>query len=182
MKKANSTSRGFSLIEVSAALGIVSVALVSLLAVVPMGLSNTRACKSETHAAELAKAVFSTLATEPLKKTQCFSREEPLDLSVLENADENSPATTLYASYDVRRDFPTIMRAETLPDEMANDAEVYRIELRNSPQRFSDADATVVGTQMKIAVYLGRERNPIFRATTFLGTYGKAGLLEQTQP
>lgn len=181
MKTRQSNLSAFSLIEVSAALGIISVGLISLMALVPMGLANTRACKSETHAAELARAVFSTMASESFKQTYCFSPgdESSLDLSLLSNYDSSAEPVVLYASYDVRRTEPEITRRDTLPKQMETDGEVYKIELRNQPQAFSKDDQTVVGSHVKIAIYQGRERTPIFRGSSYLGLYGKAGLLEQ---
>ena len=68
--------RGFSLVEVTLAVSVIAFALVSLLGLVPLGLTNSRACQSETRAAELAHTVFATIAAEPFTAAPCFSRSE----------------------------------------------------------------------------------------------------------
>lgn len=54
-------SFGFSLAEVTVALGIISFAIVALFALIPMGLSSYQASQNETRAAALMRAMESDL-------------------------------------------------------------------------------------------------------------------------
>ncbi len=57
----NSSSSGFSLVEVSLALLIIGVAMLSILGMFPMGLEQNTRSIADTHAALFAEEVFSSL-------------------------------------------------------------------------------------------------------------------------
>jgi len=66
MKRAGRTSSaGFSLIEVAIAFGIISFALVVLLALLPVGLSSSREASAEEAATELLAAASADLRNAP---------------------------------------------------------------------------------------------------------------------
>ena len=56
-----SSSNGFSLIEVTIALGVLSICLVTLLALIPAGLNSNRTSLSRTQATSIASAVAADL-------------------------------------------------------------------------------------------------------------------------
>ncbi len=55
----------FSLIEVVVALGIVSIGIVSILGLLPVGLAASRESAHETRAAQMAQSIFTTLRAQP---------------------------------------------------------------------------------------------------------------------
>jgi type II secretory pathway pseudopilin PulG len=147
--RAGAGERGFSLVEVATAIGVISFALVALVGMFPVGLDNSRRAVSETRATELLKMVVTTLQSEPFGAADCFastrgsgSKPAKLDLRTLP---QTTPATgvsqtvtfpavadvLLYASYDIR-DVPQVLR---LPEGAARPEEaLYRIELRFAKQ------------------------------------------------
>lgn len=144
MPRTDSTRRGFSLMEVTTALGIISFALVALLGVFPLGLENSRMCVGETRATQLVKMITATLESEPFTAAPCFATVTPLDLSqeeswpqpgdALPGASASQPETdpvTLYVSYDARQE-PRIVRATSAPSDA-----IYRVELRFRTERLA---------------------------------------------
>lgn len=105
--------RGFSLVEVVIALGVIAFAIVAILGVVPTGLRTSAGAQDETRAAQLAQAVLSTLVSQA--QTQFSNVQLRLDDSSITTfdlagapktskvyADNNgrlveSPATAVYA-------------------------------------------------------------------------------------
>lgn len=154
MQRTDPAPRGFSLMEVTTALGVISFGLVALIGVFPLGLENSRISVSETRAAQLTKMVYSTLATEasitvgtpPANVVRCFSTTlDPLSLPADGNVyDEGTsvPAVTtkLYASYDAQ-DQPEISR-----DTSAAATAIYQLELIFQPRTFSYIEAPAVGS------------------------------------
>lgn len=188
---------GFSLIEVSAALAIISVAMLGLIALVPVGLSNTLSTVHQTRAAELARTVFTTISSESFTASYCFSQNgDTLDFSTLNQSSTGSPATVLFACYDPRRfpagdspsdALPLIMRADQLPPEMNADFELYRIELRNEPQTYVGAagvtSGKVIGSLMRMSVFpVGAKQTALYVGSSFLANIKKANVFAQTAP
>jgi type II secretory pathway pseudopilin PulG len=103
MKRSRLLTGAFSMIEVVLALGLVSFALVAVLAFFPMGLKSNRASVSETRAAQLAKAIFGTIDSQcsTFSAINCYGISPPLDLASLSTMTEAPGASThvLYASY-----------------------------------------------------------------------------------
>lgn len=143
------SERGFSLMEVATAIGVIAFALVALVGMFPVGLDNSRRCVSETRSAQLLKMVVSTLQSEPFEAAECFAtshadsgKPDKLDLRNLPlgtpaaNANQaiafpTTPDALLYVSYDVR-EVPQIVRLPATapkPDEA-----IYRLELRFAKQ------------------------------------------------
>ncbi len=94
--------KGFSLIEVALAIGLVAFALVALLSLIPTGLSTSRQSIAETRASELAEQMFATLRRQPFERIECFgqtidarpvTREESTPASFRFFADENGDIT-----------------------------------------------------------------------------------------
>lgn len=86
---------GFSLIEVVLALGVITFVLVAVLGMIPVGMQTFRESAADTRAAQMARAVFATLRTEPFETVRIGGQE--LNLAELETADWSEPGATLYA-------------------------------------------------------------------------------------
>ncbi len=61
-------SAGFSLVEVSLAIGIMGFAFVAIFGLVPVGLSNFRQAKNVSVASEISERIFSELQDTPFTK------------------------------------------------------------------------------------------------------------------
>lgn len=153
MRRTNNISQGFSLMEVTTALGVISFALIALLGVFPLGLENSRVSVSETRAAQLSKMVYSTLAqemsTRPLK-VKCFSESlTPLELdpdgtAYGESSVPEDVTTVVYASYDAKEQ-PQLIRAATVPPEA-----IYTLDLIFRPRTFTYTETATGNTAAKI--------------------------------
>jgi len=176
--------RGFSLIEVTLAVSVIAFALVSLLGLVPLGLTNSRACQSETRAAELAHTVFATIAAEPFTAAPCFSRSEKvLDFGKLGSEGAEAKPVLLYASYDARRAFPLIMRGPEVPPEMSGNLEIYRLELHSEPDPVpGTVPPKAFGSTVRLQIFLSREHSPVYATSTYIGSFRKNGILVEAQP
>ncbi len=86
---------GFSLIEVVLALGVITFVLVAVLGLLPVGIQTFRESTADTRAAQMARAIFATLRTEPFEAVRIGG--ETLDLATLETADWSKPGAVLYA-------------------------------------------------------------------------------------
>lgn len=76
--------RGFSLVELTLALGVAAVCLTALFGLLPIGVANNRTSISETTATSIATAIISDLRASaaankvsPLAQTQLFSIPVP---------------------------------------------------------------------------------------------------------
>jgi len=145
MKRRSSHSAAFSLIEVSITLGVVVFALVGLIGVLPLAIDQSRLCVNETHGAQLARMVCTTIEAEPYKASPCFSTSgSVVDFSSMA---PGSAPVVLYASYDVRND-AHITRADIAP---ANSE--YRIELHFLPMTLDgSAGSAVRGQSVNIRI------------------------------
>jgi hypothetical protein len=125
MKHLRPVRLGFSLVEVAITLGVVAFAFFGLLGLFPLALEQSKSCVNETRGAQLARMVFSTLASESFTGAECFgdTTAPPLDLSSL---DSGSPPAILYASYNGTGE-PAVLRTGTAPADAT-----YRMELRFS--------------------------------------------------
>jgi uncharacterized protein (TIGR02598 family) len=139
MKHTTARNAAFSLIEVSITLGVVVFALVGLVGVLPVAIEQSRLCVNETHGAQLARMICTTIEGEPYKASKCFSTDgSTVDYSSMTSG---SSPLVLFASYDVRND-AHITRSKDAP---AN-AE-YRIELRFTPMTLDGTSSTDVRGQ-----------------------------------
>lgn len=148
MKQRGQRNRAFSLIEVTTTLGVIAFALVGLIGVLPMALQYTRTSVDETRAAQLARAVFATIHSEPFNEVRCYGNGEPLiDLATFGEAE--SPVF-LWVTYDPR-DRPRIARASSAPPNTE-----YRVELRFEPESLLDsmgAHADQRGNTVTLRIY-----------------------------
>lgn len=112
--------RGFSLIEVVLALGVMAFALVAILGVFPAGLAANRSSISDTRAAEIMHAVTATIDAQcaTFDNVECYG--ETLDLTTLTTA---AAARKLFVSYP-SPDQPTISNDASLPNW------IYSVDLR----------------------------------------------------
>lgn len=188
MRRTESTSHGFSLMEVTTALGVISFALIALLGVFPLGLENSRVSVSETRGAQLSQMIFSTLTAEistvPLK-VECFSQSLPplsLEADGTVYTEEGTPpevTTVLYASYDPT-DQPKIVRAESTPP-----GTIYTLDVTFRPRTFSYSEAVtgsstmqskkrVVGYDVGVRVRGLTRTKPFFEASSFVPGFQRA--------
>jgi uncharacterized protein (TIGR02598 family) len=122
-----SRSRAFSLVEVVVAMGLISFAMIAILAFFPSGLSSNRSSVQDTRAAQIAYAIAGTIDSQcaTFSSVKCYGLT--LDLASL-NTMAGSPSL-LYASYPSNSagDQPTISTTST--------DSIYSIELRcdNNP-------------------------------------------------
>ena len=100
--------RGFSLVEVVIALGVITVGFVAVLAVFPTALQTGHSAQDETRAAHMAQSVFGTLvASAPSHFTNAqlplYASPSPGPAPLSINLTSNSgttPVLTLYADND----------------------------------------------------------------------------------
>lgn len=64
MQSRNLLRRGFSLVEVVLALGVISFAIVAILGVFPIGLSTSHSAQDETRAPQIAQMILSSLTAQ----------------------------------------------------------------------------------------------------------------------
>lgn len=136
MKRFRLPAGAFSLVEVVMALGLVSFAIVAILAFFPAGLSSNRSSANETRAAQLTKAVIGTIDSQcsTFDNVNCYGLT--LNLSSLSTATEKTASNILYASYPSPNQ-PSISATQT------NDS-IYTMELRFD----NDPSLTPAGTKL----------------------------------
>jgi uncharacterized protein (TIGR02598 family) len=100
------TESAFSLVEVVLALGVISVAIIAILGVLPVGLQSSHSAQDETRAAHIAQNIISAMASQaPTQFTNVTlpvsSPAPAIDLSS-STTTTASPAAFLYADNDGR--------------------------------------------------------------------------------
>ena len=92
---------GFSLVEVVIALGVVSFAIVAILAFFPVGLKTNRSSAAETRAAQITRAVTGSIDSQcsTFNSIKCYGLPSNLDLTSLNTMSETTSSHVLYASY-----------------------------------------------------------------------------------
>jgi uncharacterized protein (TIGR02598 family) len=92
--------RGFSLIEVVIALGVITVGFVAVLAVFPTSLQTGHSAQDETRSAHIAQSIFGSLVAQA--PSQFNNVQLPLSNGVtqIDLRTTLSPAVTLYADND----------------------------------------------------------------------------------
>jgi hypothetical protein len=200
MSRTEFDRRGFSLMEVTTALGVISFALIALLGVFPLGLENSRVSVSETRASQLTRMVYSTLATEmsasPVTTSSstpgihCFSTTlAPLALAA-DGADASSlqdVTTTLYVSY-LFKGQPGASDDSTGEPEISRDPSAlatatYQLGLTFHPKAFTPtatAGATtpakprLIGYDVIMTLNGLNKARTFFQTTSFVPTFGRA--------
>ena len=132
MKSLRSNSRAFSLVEVVIAMGLISFAMIAILAFFPLGLSSNRSSVQDTRAAQIANAIAGTIdsQTSTFNSVKCYGLPA-LDLTSLNTmgTPSSSLQQKLYAKYPSNSagDQPTISSDPT--------DSIYSVELRfdNNP-------------------------------------------------
>lgn len=120
-------SDAFSLVEVVVAMGLISFAMIAILAFFPAGLSANRSSVQETRAAQIARAIAETIDSQcsTFNNIKCYGLT--LDLTTLNTM--AGSASMLYASYpsNAAGDQPIISTNST--------DSIYSVELRfdNNP-------------------------------------------------
>src|SRR2546421_12871682 len=97
MNKQNSKRAAFSLVEVVVAMGLISFAMIAILAFFPSGLSSNRSSVQDTRAAQIANAIAGTIDSQAstFSSVKCYGLT--LDLTSLNTM--AGSASLLYASY-----------------------------------------------------------------------------------
>jgi uncharacterized protein (TIGR02598 family) len=123
-RRLQSKMDAFSLVEVVVAMGLISFAMIAILAFFPTGLASNRSSVQETRAAQIARAVAETIDSQcsTFSNVKCYGLT--LDLTSLSTMSTSSAAQKLYASYPSKAagDQPSISIDPT--------NSVYSIELR----------------------------------------------------
>jgi uncharacterized protein (TIGR02598 family) len=92
--------RGFSLVEVVLALGIITVGVTAVLALFPIALQTSHSAQDETRAGHIAQSVFGSLVAGATSQFNNV-RLPPTPLSInLTTGSGTTPALTLYADND----------------------------------------------------------------------------------
>lgn len=127
--------RGFSLIEVVLALGVVGFSLVAILGVFPTGLAANRSSVSDTRAAQIANAVTATIDAQgaAFSNVQCYGLT--LDLAALTTGDAD--IRKLYVSYPSPTT-PVVSATQTADS-------IYTVELRFNNDPPLNAAPTTLG-------------------------------------
>lgn len=73
-----SRARAFSLVEVTIALGIVSFALISVLGMMPVGLSTMRAAMDQTTEAQISRRISGEMMLTPFSRLDTWVSNSPL--------------------------------------------------------------------------------------------------------
>ena len=89
----------FSLVEVVLALGVISIAIVAILGLVPTGLQTSHSSQDETRAAQIAQSVLAGVASQ--SQTNFAAVKLPVSSGTVPTVDLTGSSTTqLYASND----------------------------------------------------------------------------------
>ena len=96
MKNLRARSSGFSLIEVTIALGITVFALITILALIPTGLGANRASTQLTNATNVLTGIFADLRQTPTSAAIASSSSALNAKSPLYGIDVTQPSSTLY--------------------------------------------------------------------------------------
>ena len=154
-------TRGFSLIEVVIALGVVAFALVAILGVFPAAFSQNRKSISDTRTAQLARMIVSTIEsqTATFSNIDCFGAT----LDLVASSTGTNPVL-LYAAY------PSPNQPEITTTK--NGTSIYSIEIRfnNAPEVAPSVTlpaGTVNQVQIRIRGVAGALR-PSFREFMYL--------------
>jgi uncharacterized protein (TIGR02598 family) len=93
--------RGFSLVEVVLALGVIGFSLLAIIGLLPIGLQSGRASIQETRANHLAEQIFSTLRSQPFIAADLsqLGNNSIVNLST-ENTDSGTAGRELFATYN----------------------------------------------------------------------------------
>lgn len=131
--RSSSPTRGFSLVEIVVAIGVISFALVAIIGVLPIGLAAGRQATQETRANHLAEQIFSTLRSQPFTNVTLASlgSTSTVDLS----SQNGVLGTKLYATYD---------------GQFVGTSDYFTIQLqfRNAPQGVESGTASEVRVQI----------------------------------
>jgi len=96
--------RGFSLVEVVLALGIISFAIVAILGVFPLGLRTSHSSQDDARATQIAQNVLNAMASQSQQNftnivLPCPSPPPPINLAS-SSTSPTAPAAFLYADND----------------------------------------------------------------------------------
>lgn len=122
----NSRQHGFSLVEVTIAMGIVATVLIALLALLPYGMDNVREAKSTQVQARIANEIIGELqvadwgaqpAYQRLKAWDGLIRRYDAEGSLIEDTQDKDKSDTIYK---VRIEVPTA-KSVPLPGQSGNE-------------------------------------------------------------
>ena len=146
MKKAPSSKRGFSLVEVALALGICSFCMVTLIGFIPLGLLNFQNADNQSAMANIATNVTQDLATTPAAATSTSaSTKSPFYSLVIPAPNGQSPspsATTVFVD-----------ASGALTSGLTSAGTVYRITVTFTPPAVGSKLATIARVQVTFPAY-----------------------------
>lgn len=130
------TRSAFSLVEVVLALGVMAVAALAIIGVLPIGLSTGHSAQDETRASQIAEAVFSTFASQA--QTQFTAVALPVaPAPTIDLTSSNSPITNPAAFFYADN-------SGTLSNSATNAAFSISIGTNTAPGGFDTAFANAV--------------------------------------
>jgi uncharacterized protein (TIGR02598 family) len=94
--------KGFSLIEVVLALGVISFAIVAIFGLLPTGLQTSHSSQDETRAAHLAEAILSSMASQAQTQFNSVKLQtnDASTIPVFNLSSTGTASTSVYADND----------------------------------------------------------------------------------
>lgn len=145
--------KGFSLLEVVIAIGVVSFVLVAILGCYTAGLQTAATCHHQTRAHHLAKSLFSELHSGPFRQASCSG--QTFDLS-------QPGKTSLYATFQEEKG----MQISASPPA-GNKG--YLIRLQYEP--VTSEHGAVVGSRVSLAIAVLSQPERLYRYVSIVGNY-----------
>jgi uncharacterized protein (TIGR02598 family) len=141
---------GFSLVEVSVAMAIVSFAMVSILGLIPMGLTNFRQAMNNTVEAQIVQGITSDL--ELASFTSLQSTTDYYDSDGNATTASSQPvytATVTVAAVDGSKEPVNLVNtASSVPSQMQTSADLVTISIvNNTQQKHTDVYSIIVANQ-----------------------------------
>ena len=138
----SASSRAFSLVEVTLALGIAAFCIIPLVALLPIGLSSNQAALQQSVAASIAQAVVSDLRAAPTPASTTASVVTPRYNFTIPALSVTSSST---ATINVRDDTSLSSDNSTGPQAAAPAADAhYKVALTFVPPTTTSRAATMV--------------------------------------
>lgn len=125
----SSPPRGFSLIEVTIALGIVAISLIAIFGLLPMGLTTFRSSIDRTVASQIAQNIINQARQTDFSSLSDLATLTGSPKRFTEDGDETTdPAKTIYVAK------VEVTTSVTLPSSAANTSMAkIRVRVANSP-------------------------------------------------
>lgn len=126
-----SAPTGFSLVEVTIALGIVSFALISVMGLMPVGLSTMREAMDQTTEAQISRRISGELMLTPFTRLDGWVSNSPLFFDDQGGLQASRDAETRY-TVAIRRGVPVYPGSSNAPNLSSNMA-TFVLEIQRGP-------------------------------------------------